>query len=125
MVPLPMIDLRTLFQDTSMVYAMARVDQWGTVAARSILDTLDWRPGDRLNIRAQRDLVVVHLDNRGLYSLPRKRVVVVPSAVRNSAHIHSGDTVLLAATPKHSILIIHAASAINTMMTLYHKDEHL
>lgn len=121
--PLPMLDLRALFQDTSMVYSMARVDRWGTVAARSILDTLGWRPGNRLSIRPQRDLVIVHLDARGTYSLPRKPVVAIPFAARNSSHIHTGDTVLLAATPAHSILIIHGTSAINTMMTLYHRDE--
>jgi len=119
-VPLPVARLVVWARDGSFVSAMGRVDASGTVAATLVLDALGWRPGDRIDIRAMREVVTVRRDRRGLYAVPKRRVIVIPALARHGCGIRAGARLLLVAAPEHELLIVYTESALDRMLTLYH-----
>jgi len=121
LVPLPMVDLLPVVQEGSLVYAMGRADASGTVAATQVLNALGWHTGDRVDIGTIRNVVVIRRSTRGRYTVPRKRVIVIPAAARHACGIRAGVSLLLAAAPEHQTLIVHAESALDLMMTLYYE----
>ncbi len=118
--PLPLIDLRQLSRDTTMLYGTGRVDASGRVANRDIVRALGWQPGDKLEVIPAPGGIVILPAPDGLLRVPLRPCIVIPAAARRARNIETGDHVLLAAAPQHRIVIIHARQAITDMLTRYH-----
>jgi bifunctional DNA-binding transcriptional regulator/antitoxin component of YhaV-PrlF toxin-antitoxin module len=118
--PLPLIDLRHLSRDTTMMYGVGRVDASGRVANRDIVSALGWQPGDKVEVVAALSAIVILASPDGLFSVPRKPNIVIPAAARRQHDIGAGDHVLLAAAPEYGIVIVHTRQAMNDMLARYH-----
>lgn len=110
-------------RDESLIYAIGRINPSGSVAATSLLKTLDWHTGDRHDVRVVRGIVVLRRNDLGLHALPKKRVILVPAAARQACHIRAGDSLLLVAAPGHGILLVYPAAAFGAMLAFYHSTD--
>jgi hypothetical protein len=120
--PLPMPDLSALPQDQSLVYATSRIDTNGVLVAGHLLDTLGWKPGDRISSTISNHLVLFRRELHAPTILSRKRSIHVPSSARHACGIRSGTTLLLAAAPFYDLLVLHPESAVHQMMVLFHRN---
>ena len=96
---------------------MARVDSSGRITDHAITTALRWCPGDRLTITATDDAVFVHRDSSGSVFLPAKSCIALPTALRRYHHIHTGDRLLLAATPEDDVLAIYPLATVHHALT--------
>ena len=90
------------------------------VSNRSTIQALGWRPGDRLQITLVNGSVVVQRDPNGVFAMPAKPYVVLPAAVRHCSGLGAGDQVLVAADPRHDVLVVHPLAALDSMVVAYH-----
>lgn len=118
--PPPLIDLRQLSRDTTMIYGVGRVDASGRVANRDIVRALGWQPGDKLEVIPALGCIVILSSPDGLLCVPVRPCIVIPAAARRVRNIQTGDHVLLAAAPEYGTVIIHTPQAINDMLARYH-----
>ncbi|MFL6118766.1 hypothetical protein [Actinophytocola sp.] len=105
-----------------MTYAISRVDESGVVAATHVLERLGWRTGDRLSVTTARNVIVVRRKPEGLQVVPKRRLLVIPAAVRRACGIRTGDSLLLAAAVEVDTVLIHPPAVLDKMMTLYHHE---
>jgi hypothetical protein len=119
-VDLDVVDLLAPPRTGSLVYGMGKIDTWGTVSNRSTIDALGWTSGDRLHIALVGGSVVAHRDETGAFAMGTKPYFVIPAAVRHRSGLHCRDLVLMAADPKHDVLVLHPIAALDTMITTYH-----
>jgi bifunctional DNA-binding transcriptional regulator/antitoxin component of YhaV-PrlF toxin-antitoxin module len=122
--PVPLIDLRQLSRDATMLYGVGRVDASGRVANRDIIRALGWQPGDKLEVIPTLGCIVILSSPDGLLCVPDRPRIVIPAAARRVRNIETGDHVLLAAAPEYGIVIIHTPQAINDMLARYHSAPH-
>jgi hypothetical protein len=115
--PLPVVPTR---RTHTMVYGMAAVDSRGRVADQPILHALGWTPGTRLNIRETGGLLVIHPDDRGVFSVTSQGHLRLPAPVRHVCGLIPGDRVLLAAAPAHGLLIVHPPAALDDLLAPLH-----
>ena len=117
---LPVTELSALPRTGSLRYGMGRVDSSGRVLDRSLVDALGWGRGDRLHLTLVAGSVVVHRHPTGVFTLTSQRYLVLPAPVRKRCGLTTGERVLLAADPRHGIVVVHPLSALDTMITAYH-----
>jgi bifunctional DNA-binding transcriptional regulator/antitoxin component of YhaV-PrlF toxin-antitoxin module len=91
---------------------MCRTDSSGRVTDHTLTDALGWSPGDRLTITSTAHAVLVHREPDGTVSLPVKSCITIPAALRRRHHIHTGDRLLLAATPEDDLLAIYPLATV-------------
>jgi hypothetical protein len=118
--PLPLTDLHRLPRDTSMLYGFGRVDASGRVSERHIIQALDWKPGQRLDVVLIAHGIVIRSSTDGQIVLPRTGRLAIPVSARRHCNIEGGDQLLLAAAPDHGVVIIHTATALDDMLVQYH-----
>ena len=118
--PLPVFDLGRLSRDTSMLYGAGHIDASGRVASREIVEALDWRPGDLLEMVTAHSAISIFASPEGLYSVPRKPCVVIPAAIRRRHGIKPGDHIFLAAAPEYAIVLVYPRQTVNDMLAQYH-----
>jgi bifunctional DNA-binding transcriptional regulator/antitoxin component of YhaV-PrlF toxin-antitoxin module len=127
--PLPLTGLHQLPRDASMLYDIGRVDDSGRVASNDIINALHWRPGSKLDVILTPHTIVIRAAPDGLFSVPRRPRIVIPSHVRRAHDIKLGDHVLLAAAPDYGLVIVYPLSALDEMISRYHsahrEDEEL
>lgn len=118
--PLPLIELPRLLRDGSMLYGIGRVDGSGRVTNVEIIRALGWQSGDRLTISLIARAMVIQAATDGVISVPRKPCIVIPASARHRYAITAGDDVLLAAAPCYGMVIIHALSVLDDMLSWFH-----
>ncbi len=118
--PLPLIDLRRLSRDTTVLYAVGRVDSSGRVMNTDIVRALGWQAGDKLEVVIALGGIVILASPDGLFSVPDKPRLVLPAAARRQHDIGPGDHVLLAAAPEYGVVVVHTRQAMNEMLARYH-----
>jgi bifunctional DNA-binding transcriptional regulator/antitoxin component of YhaV-PrlF toxin-antitoxin module len=118
--PLPLAELPRLLRDGSMLYGIGRVDASGRVTSIEIIRALGWQPGDRLDITLFARAMVIQASPNGVVSVPCKPCIVIPAGARHRYAITAGDDVFLAAAPDYGMVIIHALSALDDMLSWYH-----
>ena len=118
--PLPLTSLHQLSRDTTMLYDVGQVDESGRVSNRDIIRALGWQPGDKLDVIPALGGIVILASPDGLYTMPAKPCIFIPTAARRIYNIETGDHVLLAAAPDYGVVIIHTRQAINDMLARYH-----
>ena len=117
---LPVAELLPLSRAGSLRYGIARVDCGGVVANRSAIQVLGWGCGDPLHITLLAGSVVVHRGPGGVFRMPAKPYLVLPSAVRRRCGLHAGEQVLVAADPHYDVLVVHPLAALDAMVLAYH-----
>jgi len=117
---LPVAELLPLPRVGSLRYGLARVDGWGVVSNRAVIQALGWCHGDRLHITLIADSVVVHRSPSGVFVMPAKPYVVLPASVRHRPGLCPGQQVLIAADPGHDVLVVHPLAALDSMVVAYH-----
>lgn len=125
--PLPTAFLAHLSADSSISYSVARVDDSGAISAMAALTSLKLLPGDSIEYIVESEIILVRQAIHGLYLVPKKKNLVLPSKARRLCGIERRQQLLLAAIPAHRTLLIYPRSAINTMLDLYHSqlpEEH-
>jgi hypothetical protein len=119
--PLPLVGLLpALHHDTSLTYAITRLDDSGRIYDQATATALDWTPGQRLNITAHKHLLTVHADPDGLHTRSPRGCLTIPAPLRAHCGLRPGDQLLLAAAPAHHTPLIHPITALNTMLLDYH-----
>ena len=118
--PLPLIDLRRLSRDTTVLYGVGRVDVSGRVANSDIIRALGWQAGDKIEVVTTIGGIILLASPEGLFSVPHKPCIVLPIAARRQHGIGPGDHVLLAAAPEYGVVIVHTRQAMNEMLARYH-----
>jgi hypothetical protein len=117
---LPVAELLAPPRAGSLVYGMGKIDTWGVVSNRDTVQALGWTPGDRLQIALVGGSVVVHRDPAGVFAMGPKPYLVLPAAVRHRSGVHPGERVLVAADPRHDVLVVHPVAALDSMIATYH-----
>jgi hypothetical protein len=117
---LPVAELLAPPRAGSLVYGMGKIDTWGVVSNRDTVQALGWAPGDRLQIALVGGSVVVHRDPAGVFAMGPKPYLVLPAAVRHRSGVRPGEPVLVAADPRHDVLVVHPLAALDSMIATYH-----
>lgn len=118
--PPPLPSLHRLPHDTSLLYGIGRVDTSGRVANGDIVEALRWRPGDKLEMILSQGAIVIRVSPDGLFSVPRRPRIIIPSRARRCCAIRPGECVLLAAAPDYGIVIVYPLPVVDEMITRYH-----
>jgi hypothetical protein len=118
--PLPPTDLHLLPRDASMLYDIGRVDGSGRIASNDIVNALNWTSGSKLDVILTPQSIVLRSASDGLYSVPPRPCIVIPSHARHPHGITPGDRVLIAAAPDHGLVIVYPLSALDEMISRYH-----
>jgi bifunctional DNA-binding transcriptional regulator/antitoxin component of YhaV-PrlF toxin-antitoxin module len=121
--PLPLTGLHRLPRDASMLYDIGRVDGSGRVASNDIINALDWRPGSKLEVILTPRTIVIRAAPDGLFSVPPRPCLIIPSHVRRPHGIKPRDHVLIAAAPDYGLVIVYPLSALDEMISRYHSAE--
>jgi hypothetical protein len=118
--PLPLPDLHRLPRDASMLYDIGRVDGSGRIAGNDIVNALNWSSGSKLDVILTTQSIVLRSAPDGLFSVPQRPCIVIPSHARRPHDIKPGDHVLIAAAPNHGLVIVYPLSALDQMISRYH-----
>lgn len=118
--PLPLTGLHHLPRDASMLYGIGRVDGSGRVASNDIINALRWLPGSKLDVILTPRTIVIRAAPDGLFSVPQRPCIVIPSHVRRPHGIKPGDRVLIAAAPDYGLVMVYPLSALDVMISCYH-----
>jgi hypothetical protein len=118
--PLPLTDLHRLPRDASLLYDIGRVDDSGRIASNDIVNALNWSSGSKLDVILTPQSIVLRSASDGLFSVPRRPCIVIPSHARHPHGIKPGDHVLIAAAPDHGLVIVYPLSALDEMISRYH-----
>ena len=118
--PLPPNSMHPLPRDASMLYDIGRVDDSGRVASNDIINALHWRPGSRLDVILTPRTIIIRTAPGGLFTVPRRPRIIIPSHVRRAHDIKLGDHVLIAAAPDYGLVIVYPLSALDEMISRYH-----
>jgi hypothetical protein len=118
--PLPLTGLHRLPRDATMLYDIGRVDGSGRVASNDIINALHWRPGSKLDAILTPRTIVIRAASDGLFSVPQRPCIIIPSHVRRPHGIKPGDHVLIAAAPDYGLVIVYPLSALDEMISHYH-----
>jgi hypothetical protein len=118
--PLPPTELHLLPRDASMLYDIGRVDGSGRMASNDIVQALNWSPGSKLDVILTPHSILLRSASDGLFSVPQRLCIVIPSHARRPHGIEPGDHVLIAAAPDHGLVIVYPLSAVDEMISRYH-----
>jgi hypothetical protein len=118
--PLPRAELHRLPRDASLLYDIGRVDGSGRIASNDIVNALNWSSGSKLDVILTPQSIVLRSASDGLFSVPQRPCIVIPSHTRRPHGIKPGDHVLIAAAPDHGLVIVYPLSALDEMISRYH-----
>jgi hypothetical protein len=119
----PLIDLRNLPRDGSMIYDIGRVDASGRVASRGIVDALRWAPGTRLELVLTQREIIFRSSAQGPFCVPQKSYLILPAHARRLHTIKAGDQLLIAAAPDYDVAIVYPPPALDEMISRYHSTQ--
>ena len=106
-----------------MLYDIGHVDGSGRVASNDIINALHWRPGSKLDVLLTPRTIVIRAAPDGMFSVPQRPCIVIPSHVRRPHGIKPGDHVLIAAAPDYGLVIVYPLSALDEMISRYHSAQ--
>ncbi|NUS42710.1 MAG: hypothetical protein HOQ24_03300 [Mycobacteriaceae bacterium] len=94
------------------------VNHNGRIAERSVLGSLGWTPGVRIDIVPVAE-GVLHVVDRpdGEHAIARNGQLQVPAAIRRKVRLRIGHRVLLAAHPDRNRLIVVCESVLHDVIT--------
>ena len=104
-------------------YAMSRLDSSGRVTEQSMVARLQWSAADRLTATAHgSDAVIIRRDTSGAFELSGRRRIRIPASLRARCALNAGDQVLLAASTRHDLLLVHTMAALDQLLRNHHHN---
>jgi hypothetical protein len=126
--PLPELPAPRLpaIEPESLVLGMARLDDSGRVHDRTTLTTLDWHPGQRVDITSVQDTIVVRGVSTGLHIIGARGDLTLPLAARALSGIPANSRVVLAAVPSENLLLVHPPVTVAHLLSTHYAtmDDH-
>jgi hypothetical protein len=104
------------------LYGFGRMDSSGRVADRAMTAALGWQPGDRLTVTAAAGVVTARRDPSGMVTMPSKRYLVIPAALRRRCGLRPGDRVLLAVFPARDALAAYSFAVVDQALRAHAPD---
>ncbi|AXH94700.1 AbrB/MazE/SpoVT family DNA-binding domain-containing protein [Micromonospora aurantiaca] len=92
----------------------------GRLADATVIPSLGWVAGTRLDIRVSGGLVLLTADSHAVFRVTRPGQVRLPATVRHWCALAPGSRVLLVAEPAAGRLVVHPPAALHTMITGFH-----
>ncbi|MET7948986.1 AbrB/MazE/SpoVT family DNA-binding domain-containing protein [Micromonospora sp. NPDC005324] len=96
------------------------LDSRGRIADRTAMRELQWAPGQPLNIREHRGLIVVSADKQGVFKVTKYGFVRLPAVVRQWCGLAAGDRVFIVAEPASNRLVVHPPAKLDEMIGQAH-----
>jgi hypothetical protein len=105
---------------------MARLDRSGRLHDHALLTTLDWYPGQRIDITSTHDTIVVRATPTGLHTIGARGDLTLPAAARTLTGIPANSRVILAAIPSENLLLVHPPATIASLICRHYTtmDHH-
>ena len=94
-------------------YGFGRMDEWGRVADRAVIQVLGWQRGDRLTLTGSAGVVIARRDPDGLIAMPAKPYLAIPATLRRRCGLRAGDLVLLAGFPGEDALAAYSFGVVD------------
>jgi bifunctional DNA-binding transcriptional regulator/antitoxin component of YhaV-PrlF toxin-antitoxin module len=96
------------------------VDVSGRLGDRTLIRTLGWSPGTRLDVREDHERIVIVADSPGLFRVTCQGYLMLPAAARHWCRLASGDRVLAVAEPTDGWMVVHPPAALDAMVIAAH-----
>ncbi|GIJ64403.1 hypothetical protein Vau01_119190 [Virgisporangium aurantiacum] len=117
---LPRLDLPADAPFESFLLDVARLDASGRFSARSLLTTLAWSPGHRVDLRVGTDVVVISSCVDGRQAVGGRGELTLPVSARALAGLDREGWIVLVAIPARGALIVHPPALIARLLTDYY-----
>ena len=117
-VPLP--ELAPSTGPVAQACSVASVDARGRISDRSVVRSLGWRAGQRLQIRAVAGSVLVARRDDGVFSLTSQGYLRLPATVRHWCALSPGDRVLVVAEPARDAVAVHTMPTLHALLVDVH-----
>jgi hypothetical protein len=92
------------------------VDKSGRVADRSIVRTLGWASGTRLDIRERVGIIVATAASDGIHRIDGHGHLHLPLPVRRWCRLAAGDRLLFAADPAVGVLTAYPLALLDRVL---------
>ncbi len=103
------------------IYGLAKIDHRGRVTDAAVERALGWPPGTRLNIQETGGVIVVSVDDRGVFTMPNQGHVCLPLPVRRWCRLNPGDQVLLGVGQPANRLFVYPSSTLDELLAEHHR----
>ena len=118
---LPVLPARHLpFDLDGMLLDVARLDRSGRLSARTMLRSLAWPPGRRLNIDVCDAAIIVASSATGRHTVDRRGDLALPAAARRMCGIGTDQPVVLVAYPSAGLIVVHPAATVAALIAELH-----
>lgn len=104
----------------SPVCGMVAIDCNGRLSDATVIPSLGWVAGTRLDIRVRGGLVLLTADPHAVFRVTRPGQVRLPATVRHWCGLVPGSRVLLVADPAGGRLMVHPPAVLHAMITRFH-----
>ena len=116
-VPLPVMDLASVVESSSVGLSLVRVDHGGVVAGRAALSQLGWIGGQPVGFDVSVGLIVVTRSaDRAAFRVSRRMSLFLPARVRGRCRVRPGEQVLLGSLADHDLLIVYPQHVVHQML---------
>ncbi|WNV84710.1 AbrB/MazE/SpoVT family DNA-binding domain-containing protein [Umezawaea sp. Da 62-37] len=99
---------------------MATLDNGGRVCERRIMQALDWRPNQRLDVSLVQDAILMRPAPRGAGRVQSGRRASIPAPIRHWCLLSPGDRVLLVADLERDVLVVHSMTTLDRLVLAHH-----
>ena len=103
------------------IYGLAKIDHRGRVTDAVVERALGWPPGTRLNIQQTSGVIIVSVDDRGVFTMPNQGHVCLPLPVRRWCGLGAGDQVLLAVGQAADRLFVYPSATLDELLGEHHR----
>jgi hypothetical protein len=109
-------------RDTTVVYALTRVDVSGRITDHEILDALGWQPGNRLaSTFDEPGALALRPDPAGRMVVAPRQRITLPALLRHRCAISLGDTVFLTALTQHGVLLMRTLAWLDQALASHNR----
>jgi hypothetical protein len=102
------------------VYSISVVDKAGRIGDRSLVRSLGWVPGTRLDMHERAGLILVRASADGVHRVSDTGFATLSLTVRRWCRMRAGDRVLLAGNLVTGMLVIHPLPVMHALLTAVH-----
>ncbi|MFI7123041.1 hypothetical protein [Amycolatopsis sp. NPDC049868] len=99
-----------------------RIDRTGRVNERLLLRALGWNPGRRLALDTLHGLIVIAPEPSGPHAIDARGALTLPAAARHLCGIEPDRPLVLAASIREQLLIVHPGTTVAHLLTGHYRD---
>ncbi|GIM96856.1 hypothetical protein [Paractinoplanes toevensis] len=105
------------------VCSVASVDCNGRILDSALLESLEWLPGLRFDVRVSAGLILLTAAEDAEHVVRRRGELRLPATIRHWCGLTTGCRVLLVAEPESERLVIHPPAALGAMLRGFHQEK--